>query len=141
MPARKSKPAKAAPTVKRQTKSPAAPPAERGYTSPAWERVYLMSMELAAVAKDRGLMEAPADSETFNPSDAARELARLATLHDRAVSPEPRTPVQEREDWIAVGGLGADLGNIADEEGRVAAADGLREIAHELCYLVCDYLF
>jgi hypothetical protein len=141
MPARKAK------TAKPQTKSkpaspPAAPqPADRGYTSPAWERVYLMSMELAAVAKDRGLPDAKPESEGFDVADAARELARLATLHDRAAHPEGRTPAQEREDWIAVGGIGADLGNMADEEGRSAAADGLRDIAHELCYLVCDYLF
>ncbi|HVK11710.1 MAG TPA: hypothetical protein VM597_23260 [Gemmataceae bacterium] len=138
MPARKSKQAES--LKKGKPKSPAAP-AERGYTSPAWERVYLMSMELAAVAKDRGLPDPGAESEGFDVSDAARELARLATLHDRAATPAGRTPAQEREDWIAVGGVGADLGNMADEEGRSAGTDGLREIAHELCYLVCDYLF
>lgn len=115
--------------------------AARGHTSPAWERVYLMAMELAALAKDRGLPESHPEAEGFDVSDAARELARVAALHDRAVTPGERTPAQEKEDWVAVGGVGADLGNMADEEGRSAAADGVREIAHELCYLVCDYLF
>ena len=41
---------------------------------------------------------------------------------------------------MAVGGVGADLSNMADE-GAVGAADGVREVAYELCYLVCDYLF
>jgi hypothetical protein len=137
MPARKTKPS--APS-KSQPKA-AVQPAARGYTSPAWERVYLMSMELAAVAKDRGLPEGAAEGEGFDVADAARELARLAALHDRAITPEGRTPAQEREDWVAIGGIGADLGNMADEDTKSVGADGLRDIAHELCYLTCDYLF
>ena len=145
MAARKSK-AKTPSPKKPKAKGKAATRAARkgppkGYTSAAWERAYLMSLELDVLAQDLGLDEPESAGEGFDVADAARELARLAANHDRAANPDGRTTEQETEDWIAVGGLGADLGNMADEgpDGRVA--DAVRTIAHEVCYLACDYLF
>ena len=113
----------------------------KGYSSPAWERAYLLSVELDALAKDLGLDAGEPDPEGFDLADAARELARLAGNHNRTVNPDGRTPAQEKDDWVAVGGLGADLGNMADEPAYAAVADDLRAAAHEVCYLACDYLF
>ena len=78
------------------------------------------------------------DGDGFDFVDASRELARLASNHDRAINPDGRTADEEKDDWVRVGGLGADLGNMADERVH---ADDIRPIAHELCYLACDYLF
>ena len=113
----------------------------KGYTSPAWERVYLLSVEFAALAKELGLDADSRDPEGFDLTDAARELARLAGNHNRAVNPDGRTAAQEKDDWVAIGGLGADLGNMADEPAHAGVADEVRAIAHEVCYLACDYLF
>ena len=132
-----------------KAKAPARPRAPRrgkagppkGYTSPAWERAYLLSAELDALAKDLGLDAQRKDPDGFDLADAARELARLAGNHDRAVYPDGRTAAQEKDDWIAVGGLGADLGNMADEPAYADVADDLRAVAHEVCYMACDYLF
>src|SRR5829696_10403169 len=134
---KKQKPAGADGTPRGSVKAPVS----KGYTSPAWERVYLLAVELDAFATDLGRTAKDPEADGFDLADAARELTRLALNHNREANPEGRTPAQEKEDWVAVGGLGADLGNMADEEGRSAGADGLRDIAHELCYLVCDYLF
>ncbi|HKB01877.1 MAG TPA: hypothetical protein VKD90_06635 [Gemmataceae bacterium] len=113
----------------------------KGYTSPAWERVYLLAVELDAFATDLGLQPRDPDADGFDLADAARELTRLALNHNREANPEGRKPAQEKEDWVAVGGLGADLGNMADEGAVGGAADGVRAVAYELCYLACDYLF
>ena len=113
----------------------------KGYTSPAWERVYLLSVELDALARDLGPAADGGDPDGFGPADAARELARLAGNHDRAANPGGRTPAQERDDWVAVAGLGADLGNMADEPAYAGVAGDLRPAAHEACYLACDFLF
>lgn len=113
----------------------------KGYTSPAWERVYLLSVELDALARDLELDARPRDPDGFDLADAARELARLAGNHNGAVNPAGRTPAQEKDDWVAVGGLGADLGNMADEPAYAGVADDLRAAAHEVCYLACDFLF
>src|SRR5438552_1925895 len=94
----------------------------KGYTSPAWERVSLLAVELAALAHDLGQTDRTAETEGFDVADAARELGRLATNHDRSTTPTDRTTEQETEDWIAVGGLGADLGNMADEGPDSATA-------------------
>ena len=85
-------------------------------------------------ARDRG-------PDGFDLSDAARELARLAGNHNAAVNPDGRTPAQEKGDWVAVGGLGADLGNMADEPAHAQIAEAVRAVAYEVCYLACDYLF
>jgi hypothetical protein len=122
-------------------KGKAKPPVSKGYTSPAWERVYLLAVELDAFATDLGLTAKDPDADGFDLADAARELTRLALNHNREANPEGRKPAQEKEDWVAVGGLGADLGNMADEGAVGGAADGVRAVAHELCYLACDYLF
>ena len=113
----------------------------KGYTSPAWERVYLMALEVEAFAGDPGPPERDGVEDGFDLADAAKELTRLALNQNREANPEGRTAEQEREDWVAVGGVGADLGNMADEGALGPAADGVRPIAHELCYLACDYLF
>ena len=113
----------------------------KGYTSPAWERVYLLAVELDALAKDLGLDTRQRDPDGFDLADAARELARLAGNHNGAVNPDGRTPAQEKDDWVAVGGLGADLGNMAAEPAYAGVAADLRPAAHEVCYLACDYLF
>jgi hypothetical protein len=115
--------------------------APKGYASAAWERVSLLSVELDALARDLGLHARKRDPDGFDLVDAARELARLAGNHNRNVNPDGRTTGQQKEDWVAVGGLGADLGDMADEGAVAAAADGVRPIAHELCFLACDYLF
>ena len=112
-----------------------------GYASAAWERVYLLSLELDALARDLGLHAQKRDPDGFDLVDAARELARLAGNHNRGVNPDGRTTGQQKEDWVAVGGLGADLGNMADEGAVGTAAGGVRAVAHELCFLACDYLF
>ena len=109
--------------------------------SPAWERVDLLSVELAALATGRGLDARGRDPEGVDVAEAARELARLAGNHNAAVNPGGRTAAQERDDWVAVGGLGADLGNMADEPAYAGVADDLRAAAHEVCYLACNYLF
>jgi hypothetical protein len=114
------------------------PSKHKGFASPAWERVYLMSLELDACATQLGLKSRKRGDDGFDLVDAARELTRLAHNHHRETNPEGRTPEQEREDWIKVGGVGADLGNMAEE--GTAPAD-VRAIAHELCYLACDCLF
>jgi hypothetical protein len=113
----------------------------KGYTSAAWERVYLLSLELAAFARDLGLPDQAPEADGFDLADAAREAGRLALNHSRAATPDERTAAQEKDDWIAIGGLGADLGNMADEGAVGQAVDGVREVAYELCYLACDYLF
>jgi hypothetical protein len=140
---RKTTPAKAATRARRAARpdSPAKAPVSKGYTSAAWERVYLLAVELDAFATELGRPAQDAGSEGFDLADAAGELTRLALNHNREANPEGRTPAQERDDWVAVGGLGADLGNMADEGAAGAAADGVRAVAHELCYLACDYLF
>jgi hypothetical protein len=120
-------------------KARAGPP--RGYTSAAWERVYLLSVELDAFAKDLGLPDHVPEAEGFDLADAARELTRLALNHSREANPDGRTPAQERDDWVSVAGVGADLGNMADEGAVGRAADGVRAVAHELCFLACDFLF
>ena len=132
----KAKPAR---TANRRGRGKAGPP--KGYTSAAWERVYLLSLELAAFAKDLGLPEKDPEADGFDLADAAREAGRLALNHNRAANPVGRTGARERDDWVAVGGLGADLGNMAGEGALGPAADGVREVAYELCYLACDYLF
>jgi hypothetical protein len=116
-------------------------PVSKGYTSAGWERVYLLAVELDAFATDLGLTAKDSGADGFDLADAARELTRLALNHNREANPEGRKPAQEKEDWVAVGGLGADLGNMADEGTVGGAADGVRAVAHELCYLACDYLF
>jgi hypothetical protein len=103
--------------------------------------VYLLSLELAAFAKDLGLPDTAPEADGFDLADAAREAGRLALNHSRAATPGGRTAAQEKDDWVAVGGLGADLGNMAGEGAVGQAADGVREVAYELCYLACDYLF
>jgi hypothetical protein len=115
--------------------------APKGYTAPAWERVYLLAVELDAFAKDLGLHPRDPEAGGFDLADAARELTRLALNHNRQANPDGRKPAQEKEDWVAVGGVGADVGNMADEGAVGGAADGVRAIAHELCYLACNYLF
>lgn len=143
MPPRKTtSPKTAAKAVRRVQPEPAAKiPVSKGYTSAAWERVYLLAVELDAFAAELGLRPKGPDAEGFDLSDAARELTRLALNHNREANPEGRKPAQEKEDWVAVGGLGADLGNMADEGTTGPAADGVRAVAYELCYLACDYLF
>jgi hypothetical protein len=113
----------------------------KGYASPAWERVYLLSLELDAIAQELGLHKKRRDPDGFDLADAAKELGRLAQNHNQDENPVARTAEQDREDWIAVGGIGADVGNMADEGAVGAAADTVRAIAHETCYLACDYLF
>jgi hypothetical protein len=103
--------------------------------------VYLLSLELDAFAEDLGQRHKAPEDDGFDLADAAREAGRLALNHNREANPGGRTAAQEREDWVAVGGLGADLGNMADEGAVGAAADGVREVAYELCYLACDFLF
>jgi len=134
-------PARAGAKAVRTGRPPAPAAGPRGYTSAAWERVDLMSLELAAVARDLGLPERAEATDGFDVADAARELARLASNYNRALNPAGRNAEGEREDWVAVGGLGADLGNMADEGAVGAAADTVRAVAYELCYLACDYLF
>jgi hypothetical protein len=120
-------------------KAKAGPP--RGYASTAWERVYLLSVELDALAKDLGLPDPVPEAEGFDLADAARELNRLALNHSREANPDGRTTAQEKDDWVSVAGVGADLGNMADEGAVGRAADGVRAVAHEVCFLACDYLF
>jgi hypothetical protein len=120
----------------------AARPAEpRAYTSDAWERVYLLSVQLEALARDLGLHRRERDPDGFDLADAASELARLAANHDRAVNPDGRTRAQEKDDWISLAGVGADVGNMAGEAAYAAVAGGVRAVAFELCYLACNYLF
>ena len=130
---------KAASPSRARKRGKAGPP--KGYTSAAWERVYLLSLELAAFARDLGLPDRDPEADGFDLADAAREAGRLALNHNREATPDGRTAAQEKDDWVAIGGLGADLGNMADEGALGAAADGVREVAYELCYLACDHLF
>jgi hypothetical protein len=125
------------PSPNRTTK----PVVSKGYTSRSWERVHLLSLEMGTFANDLGLRVRDADADGFDLADAARELTRLSLNHSWEANPEGRKPAQEKEDWIAVAGLAADLGNMADEGAVGGAAKGVRAIAHELCYLACDYLF
>ena len=85
-----------------------------------------MSLELAAFAKDLGLPERDPETDGFDLADAAREAGRLALNHSRAATPDERTAAQEKDDWIAIGGLGADLGNMAGEGALRPAAGGVR---------------
>jgi len=124
----------------RKPKSKAGTSRLKGYTSPAWERIYLMSVELDAIAADVGLVNRDESSDGFDVADAARELARLAANYNRETNPEGRNAESEKSDWVTVAGRGADLGNMAGENPG-APADAIRPIAHELCYLACDYLF
>jgi hypothetical protein len=133
MPQKARKPRKRTTGVKPRTSSPS-----KGFASPAWERVYLMSLELEACAAQAPPSSRKRSENGFDLVDAARELARLAHNHHSETNPEGRTVVQAREDWVKIGGIGADLGNMA-EEGTDHA--DTRAIAHELCYLACDYLF
>jgi hypothetical protein len=112
-----------------------------GYSSAAWERVSVLSAQLDVLARDLGLHDRDRDPDGFDLVDAAREFARLAGNHDRARTPEGRTRAQERDDWVAVGGLGADLGNMAGEAAHAGVARSVRAVAHEVCYLACNYLF
>jgi hypothetical protein len=129
-------------TAKGARRGPAGPAAgPTTYTSAGWERVFLLSLELTAVAHDLGLPKRAEATEGFDVADAARELGRLASNYDRTVNPAGRNAEREREDWVAVGGLGADLGNMADEGAAGPSADAVRAVAYELCYLACDYLF
>jgi hypothetical protein len=112
----------------------------KGYTSPAWERIYLMSVELDAIAADLGLPKRDQSTDSFDVADAARELARLAANYNRDANPHGRNAEAEKSDWVSIAGLGADLGNMADEKSG-AVANAIRPIAHELCYLACDFLF
>ena len=122
-------------------KKPARSAGAKGYTSPAWERIDLLAVELTALATELGLDTRPRDPDGFDLLDAAREMARLAGNHNRAVNPDGRTTAQEKDDWVALGGVGADLGNMAAEPTHAAVAAGVRAIAYEVCYLVCDYMF
>jgi hypothetical protein len=123
---------------KRKPKTKSSQP--KGYTSPAWERIYLISVELDAIAADLGLPERDQSTEGFDAADAARELARLSANYNRDTNPDGRNAEAEKSDWVSVAGLGADLGNMADENPG-APAESIRPIAHELCYLACDFLF
>jgi hypothetical protein len=133
----KKKPA-AKPKPKPKAKSPIP---VKGFDSPSWERVYLLSLELELIARELGQLSGQHDDEGFDLVDASRELARLASNHNRDNNPAGRTAEQENEDWITVAGLGADLGNMSEESGSSAAMHSVRTIAHEVCYLACDYLF
>jgi hypothetical protein len=133
MPQKAHKTGKRKPAAKSRT-----PSKPKGFASPAWERVYFMSLELDAWATQLGLHARKRSDDGFDLVDAARELTRLANNHHRETNPEGRTPEQESEDWIKIGGVGADLGNMAEEESYPGE---IRSIAHELCYLACDYLF
>jgi len=116
-------------------------PRKADFTSTAWERVSVLAMNLEVVATDLGLNERTRDPDGFDLVDAARELARLASNYNPVANPEGRNAEAEKSDWVGVGGIGADLGNIADEETRADIAQRVRAIAHELCYRACDYLF
>ena len=137
MPTKKAR-QRSAPT--RKAKSKAKPSRLTGYTSPAWERIYLMSVELDAIAADLGLPKRGQSTDSFDVADAAHELARLAANYNHESNPDGRNAEAEQSDWVSVAGLGADLGNMADEKPGTAV-DAIRPIAHELCYLACDYLF
>jgi hypothetical protein len=137
----KARPRTNAKSAARTKGKPARPAEPKRYGSGAWERVNLLSVELDALAGNLGLRARKRDPDGFDLVDAARELARLAGNHHRDVNPDGRTTSQEKADWLAVGGLGADLGNMADEGAVAPASDGVRHIAHELCFLACDYLF
>jgi hypothetical protein len=132
----KRRPSAKRPIASAKPKSAKTKPRPKGFTSPAWERVYLLSVELGACARELGLRKQ--DGDGFDLVDASRELARLASNHNRGTTPRDRTQEQESDDWVSIAGLGADLGNMADEVKNFA---GIRPIAHELCYLACDYLF
>src|SRR5262245_23648299 len=109
-------------------------PRKADFTSDAWERVSVLAMNLEVVATDLGLHERTRDPDGFDLADAARELARLASNYNRVANPEGRNAEAEKSDWVSVGGIGADLGNMADEETREDVANRLRAVAHELCY-------
>jgi hypothetical protein len=103
--------------------------------------VYVLSVQLDAVAQDLGLHDRERDPDGFDLADAARELARLARNHDLGATPEGRTAAQEKDDWISLAGVGADVGNMAGESVYARIGGDVRAVAHELCYLACDYLF
>lgn len=140
MPGKKSKPTpKKKPAAKSKPKTKPAP--STGFTSPSWERVYLLALELESIARDLGQLTGKHDDEGFDLVDASRELTRLASNHNREITPADRTAEQENEDWIALAGVGADLGNMSEESESSSAMHSVRAIAHEVCYLACDYLF
>jgi hypothetical protein len=116
-------------------------PRKSEYTSDAWERIAVLATNLDVIATDLGLHQRQRDPDGFDLADAARELARLAANYNRVENPEGRNLEAEQSDWVSVGGIGADLGNMADEETRADVAERVRAIAHELCYRACDYLF
>jgi hypothetical protein len=136
IPKAKGKPAPASP---KKGKARATTP--KTYSSPAWERIHLLSVELDAFARGLGMNAKKRDPDGFDLADAARELARLASNHNPDVNRDGRTTEQEQEDWVTVGGVGADLGNMADEGTLAKAGNGVRQIAHELCFQACDFLF
>ena len=138
MAGKKSKPA---PKKKSAAKALPKPAPAKGFDSPSWERVYLLSLELELIARELGQLQGKHDDEGFDLVDASRELARIATNHNRDDHPEGRSTEQENADWIAVAGLAADLGNMAEESESSSAMHSVRTIAHEVCYLACDYLF
>src|SRR5262245_64753498 len=111
------------------------------YTSPGWERIAAIAVDLDGVAIDLGLNERPRDPDGFDLADAAKELARLASNFNRVANPDGRNLEAEKSDWVSVAGIGADLGNMAEEESREDVADRVKVIAHELCYRACNYLF
>lgn len=113
----------------------------RAYTSAGWERVAVLAAQLDALAGDLGAHRRGRDPDGFDLGDAARELARLAGNHDPARNPAGRTRAQEKDDWVSVAGVGADLGNMAGEAAYAGVAGGVRAVAYEVCYLACNFLF
>src|SRR5262245_7150586 len=111
------------------------------YTSVGWERIAAIAADLDAVAIDLGLHEQPREPDGFDLADAAKELARLARNYNVISNPDGRNLEAEKSDWVSVGGVGADLGNMADEERLDVVAERVRIIAYELCYRACDFLF
>jgi len=136
-----SKKTKPAPKKKSAAKPKRSPAPAAGFKSPSWERVYLLALELQLIAADLGQTRGKHDDEGFDLVDASRELSRLASNHNRENNPAGRTTEQENEDWILIAGVGADLGDMAQESGSSKAMHSVRAIAHEVCYLACDYLF
>jgi hypothetical protein len=139
IPAKGNKVTKPGTNGRAKGKTTAKPP--KAYTSSAWERVYVLAVKLDAFAKDLRLPDRGPDAEGFDLTDAARELTRLALNHNREANPDGRTQAQEKDDWVSVVGVGADLGNMADEGSVGQATEGVRAVAHELCFLACDFLF
>jgi hypothetical protein len=111
------------------------------YSSAAWERVSELSVQLDALTRELTMHERERDPDGFDLADAARELARLAGNHDPARNPDGRTPAQEKDDWICVAGVGADVGNMSGEAAYAGVARAVRAVAYEVCYLACNFLF